>query len=254
MDSVDECGVGEPSVRLFSRRKAGEMKSKGFKGRAPSVITLKILSKYFGMPQVKACQELEISLATMKRVCRKFGVTRWPGITSDSHSSSSSEPFSASISASNSFESIGGIGGMNEHAAPTVEHPLMKAATAKLGALAQAQQPADAQLCTSNSSSDGEASCSSGSYGLHSQRDTDGLDVFDIDDEALSSECESIASYCSSDSAPKAGILGVPRVPSLLVNRAASDAWLCSIDSSFVSQFLGSESGGSAQGSAAEAN
>mmetsp|Transcript_47719 Transcript_47719/g.74459 ORF Transcript_47719/g.74459 Transcript_47719/m.74459 type:complete len:229 (+) Transcript_47719:218-904(+) len=42
------------------------------------VLTLADLAKHFNMPQHRACEALGICSTSMKKLCRKFGVKRWP--------------------------------------------------------------------------------------------------------------------------------------------------------------------------------
>jgi len=46
--------------------------------RVGVMLTLADLSKHFNVPQHRACEKLGICSTTMKRLCRKFGVKRWP--------------------------------------------------------------------------------------------------------------------------------------------------------------------------------
>jgi hypothetical protein len=47
-------------------------------GRIASEITREELSECFGMPSEEAARRLGIGLTVLKRICRKFGVPRWP--------------------------------------------------------------------------------------------------------------------------------------------------------------------------------
>jgi hypothetical protein len=64
-------------VHLFPRRKAGDTVFPE-KGRLPVKVDRKTIEDMFGMPQPHAARALGISLTSLKQVCRKLGVTRWP--------------------------------------------------------------------------------------------------------------------------------------------------------------------------------
>ena len=67
------------SVHLFPRRKAGSKDaSPPAKGRAPILVSYQAIASFFGQPQNDAARQLGISLTTLKQVCRKLGLTRWP--------------------------------------------------------------------------------------------------------------------------------------------------------------------------------
>eukprot|EP00887_Chlorella_sp_A99_P005847 scaffold1.g5847.t1 len=65
-----EVGLAAP-LRARSRKKTKA-------GRYTSDITLEELSQYFHMSTEKACQHLGVGLTILKRLCRKFGLARWP--------------------------------------------------------------------------------------------------------------------------------------------------------------------------------
>ena len=73
---------GASSVRLFPRRKACEGDKKSHepppRGRAPIELTLEAICGLFDRPQAQAAQALDISTTTMKQVCRKLNIVRWP--------------------------------------------------------------------------------------------------------------------------------------------------------------------------------
>ena len=73
-------GSGSGSgVRLFPRRKRGdEGVVQPTNGRAPMFLENKDISVLFNTPQAKAAETLGISITTLKQVCRKLGITRWP--------------------------------------------------------------------------------------------------------------------------------------------------------------------------------
>lgn len=47
-------------------------------GRIASEITREELSECFNMPSEDAAKKLGVGLTVLKRICRKFGVPRWP--------------------------------------------------------------------------------------------------------------------------------------------------------------------------------
>lgn len=47
-------------------------------GRYTSDITYEELTKYFHLPTDKACKKLGVGLTILKRLCRRFGLARWP--------------------------------------------------------------------------------------------------------------------------------------------------------------------------------
>jgi len=71
----------EPEVSLFPRRKAGQTAAerKAKKGEArPMTLDRKSIEALFGKPQAKAANDLGIALTTLKQLCRKMGIVRWP--------------------------------------------------------------------------------------------------------------------------------------------------------------------------------
>ena len=66
-------------VRLFPRGKAKAVAHAGpRKARSPMLFNYQAISSLFGRPQKEAAHRLGISLTTLKQVCRKLGVLRWP--------------------------------------------------------------------------------------------------------------------------------------------------------------------------------
>lgn len=47
-------------------------------GRYSHEVTYQELSQYFHLPTEKACQKLGVGLTILKRICRRFGLPRWP--------------------------------------------------------------------------------------------------------------------------------------------------------------------------------
>mmetsp|Transcript_10390 Transcript_10390/g.21389 ORF Transcript_10390/g.21389 Transcript_10390/m.21389 type:complete len:534 (+) Transcript_10390:479-2080(+) len=70
---------GQPRARVFTRRKAGQASTGREPGKDPLVLQYDDLVPYFGTSQRQACSELGVGLSTMKRLCRRFGIKRWPG-------------------------------------------------------------------------------------------------------------------------------------------------------------------------------
>ena len=69
--------------------------------RRPSEFTYACVERFFDRPQTEAAEAFGVSVTTMKQICRKFGVSRWPykRQRSVSSSSSCSQPAPASESA-----------------------------------------------------------------------------------------------------------------------------------------------------------
>ena len=67
-------------VSLFPRRKAGEAAERmAKKGEArPVHIHRKSIEALYGKPQAEAASDLGIALTTLKHLCRKMGIVRWP--------------------------------------------------------------------------------------------------------------------------------------------------------------------------------
>lgn len=68
-------------IRLFSRRKLDDDEDapKGRGGRRPQFFDASAVAEYFGYAQSDAARQLGISVTTLKKVCRQFGILRWPG-------------------------------------------------------------------------------------------------------------------------------------------------------------------------------
>ena len=66
-------------VRLFPRGKSKAVAHAGpRKARSPMLFSYQAISSLFDRPQKDAAGRLGISLTTLKQVCRKLGVLRWP--------------------------------------------------------------------------------------------------------------------------------------------------------------------------------
>ena len=65
------------SVLLYPRRK-GNCGQLPPKGRKPMALDLAALQDKFTLPQPDAARKLGVSLTSLKHVCRKLGLKRWP--------------------------------------------------------------------------------------------------------------------------------------------------------------------------------
>ena len=71
-------------VRLFPRRKKDDEADSSLPDyrknkRSPQLLDLPTIVKCFCFPRDDAARELGISVTTLKQVCRKLGIGRWPG-------------------------------------------------------------------------------------------------------------------------------------------------------------------------------
>jgi len=80
-----------PKAKVYPRRKAGQTSAGRQPGQDPLVLEYNDLVPYFKLSQQQACKELDIGLSTMKRLCRKFGIKRWPGPSSQSRCTCTSQ-------------------------------------------------------------------------------------------------------------------------------------------------------------------
>jgi hypothetical protein len=75
--------VSPTHVRLFPRRKKYDAvgASTGYRRneRLPQLLDSAAISKFFCLVQGEAAKRLGISVTTLKQVCRKLGIERWPG-------------------------------------------------------------------------------------------------------------------------------------------------------------------------------
>ena len=74
--------VGEP-VQSLGEKKPRKLVGTGVKkltkhGRYTSDITLEEMERYYHLPAYEAARRMGIGLTILKRLCRKFGVQRWP--------------------------------------------------------------------------------------------------------------------------------------------------------------------------------
>lgn len=78
-----ESGNSSTVVRLFSRRKKHEAvsASQGYRRneRPAHMLDRNAIEEYFCYVQSDAARELGISITSLKQVCRKLGIQRWPG-------------------------------------------------------------------------------------------------------------------------------------------------------------------------------
>jgi hypothetical protein len=71
-------------VRVFPRcsktKQAAHSKPSptGRQRRAPLAFTLEAIEQYYNVPQADAANELGVSVTTMKQICRRLGIDRWP--------------------------------------------------------------------------------------------------------------------------------------------------------------------------------
>lgn len=68
----------QAAVRLYPRRKIGEPSQQAPRGRHPLEFNLNIVASMFNMPQGLAARKLDVSVTTMKQICRRLGIERWP--------------------------------------------------------------------------------------------------------------------------------------------------------------------------------
>ena len=68
------------SFFLFPRRKQGAPGAQRGSPRSQQPVKLdyQTIQALFGMPQPNAARMLGIALTTLKQVCRRFGIARWP--------------------------------------------------------------------------------------------------------------------------------------------------------------------------------
>jgi hypothetical protein len=71
---------GEMLVRMFPRRKRDEKETDTMpcRGRPAMTLNLEAVQAKFDLPQQEAARALGISVTSLKQVCRKLGVKRWP--------------------------------------------------------------------------------------------------------------------------------------------------------------------------------
>mmetsp|Transcript_53933 Transcript_53933/g.127448 ORF Transcript_53933/g.127448 Transcript_53933/m.127448 type:complete len:442 (+) Transcript_53933:115-1440(+) len=80
-EGTDEAGEGSSSAKrtvLIPRRKKWELHSRAKSNRIELDLDKETVSKYFKMPLLEAATKIGIGATTLKRVCRRLGITRWP--------------------------------------------------------------------------------------------------------------------------------------------------------------------------------
>jgi len=70
----------ELSVQLYPRHKKGSVASAGATRQAgmPLVLTKQVIVTLFPLSQTDAAARLGVSITSLKKVCRKMGIARWP--------------------------------------------------------------------------------------------------------------------------------------------------------------------------------
>lgn len=66
-----------PADRSSSPERALQA-SASARGRPPAKVDVEMMKRMFGMPQPEAAKALGVSLTTLKQVCRRLGLQRWP--------------------------------------------------------------------------------------------------------------------------------------------------------------------------------
>jgi len=70
--------LAEPAGAGKKGAAPGAMPGEAKRGRPPAQVNLVRLRTLFGMPQPQAAEALGVSLTTLKQVCRRLGLSRWP--------------------------------------------------------------------------------------------------------------------------------------------------------------------------------
>ena len=78
--------VGSPEtlcIQMFPRRKTGNVASECSqvapkRGRDPAAFTMRDLNDVFELPLSQAANQLGIAVTSLKKICRIFGIRRWP--------------------------------------------------------------------------------------------------------------------------------------------------------------------------------
>mmetsp|Transcript_51542 Transcript_51542/g.104898 ORF Transcript_51542/g.104898 Transcript_51542/m.104898 type:complete len:241 (-) Transcript_51542:75-797(-) len=78
-------------AKVFTRRKAGQSHTGRLPGKDALVLDYDAIVPLFHLSQRQASQELGIGLSTMKRLCRKFGIQRWPASKTDASEAGDSD-------------------------------------------------------------------------------------------------------------------------------------------------------------------
>ena len=77
-DTTEHDMQDQGAVRVYSRRKIGAPSQQVPRGRHPLEFNLNIVTSMFNMPQGLAARKLDVSVTTMKQICRRLGIERWP--------------------------------------------------------------------------------------------------------------------------------------------------------------------------------
>ena len=72
-----------PAVHLFPRRKAKELESEEppappKRNRNPTTFSREIIEPYLHLPLAQAAPAMGLSVSSVKRICRRLGIERWP--------------------------------------------------------------------------------------------------------------------------------------------------------------------------------
>jgi len=71
---------GTAEVRMFPRRKGNDAGSqpKPEKNRLPAEFSFATIAKHFKLPQTQAAHLMGVSITSIKLICRRLGIERWP--------------------------------------------------------------------------------------------------------------------------------------------------------------------------------
>eukprot|EP00293_Proteomonas_sulcata_P016786 CAMPEP_0184294452 /NCGR_PEP_ID=MMETSP1049-20130417/5644_1 /TAXON_ID=77928 /ORGANISM="Proteomonas sulcata, Strain CCMP704" /LENGTH=284 /DNA_ID=CAMNT_0026602743 /DNA_START=55 /DNA_END=909 /DNA_ORIENTATION=+ len=76
--SSDRDSSGKPLAAIFPRRKAGQNDFKAKRGRPALVVDRAFIESLLHLPLSEAAEEVGVCVTSLKRMCRKVGVQRWP--------------------------------------------------------------------------------------------------------------------------------------------------------------------------------
>jgi len=68
----------DPLIERRFAQGSGASGGGGLSGGGSSEVKLEELSKYFHLPEKSVAKELGICLTSLKKLCRSYGITRWP--------------------------------------------------------------------------------------------------------------------------------------------------------------------------------